>query len=357
MKRNIKFIGMMAAVAVVAVAAFFLYRVNAAKDSKKKDTILNIPDIVCWGDSLTVGVGSIGTNYPNTLQTLLMVQLAEYVMESGITGEDNFMLMEEIEQLQVVNMGWSGESAVSIAARAGGVPLVLQHDVYFGRLDKKKEIFFTAADGKTVDPWHGDDAIPVTVDGIYGNLSFDMNKYRYYFKRKDAGNEQLIPAGALIVPQKLEEYEDDFTIVFIGQNGGYSDFEDLITLQKSIIPDEIYNEGRYLILGLTSGTEEERRELELAMEEEYGRNYVNLREFLTGDRILEFVPELSEEDRESLAKGEVPQCLRAEGDMVHLNEHGYEMIGNAVFERMMELGFYDEVKDRIVNFYSNGGMS
>lgn len=350
MKQKKKMIGILAAFTVAAVAAIFLFMECRTKKTSKENGVLQVPDIVCWGDSLTVGVGSIGTNYPETLSNLLTVQLSNYVTESGIAETEKNMLMKEISQLQVTNKGWSGEGATAIAARAGGIYPSLQYDVSFGMFDMKKEIYIAEEDGKKVEPWHGDEAIPVTMGGIAGELTFNLSKFKYYFTRKSIGSKQVIPAGSSIVPLGLEEYEDDITIVFIGQNGGYSDYEDLISLQKSIIPKKIYDEGKYLILGLTSGTKEERQELEQVMEEEYGRNYINLREFLTGDRILEFVPELTEEDRESLVKGEVPQCLRAEEDMVHLNEHGYEMIGNAVFERIMELGFYDEVKDTIVNY-------
>lgn len=138
--------------------------------------------------------------------------------------------------------------------------------------------------------------------------------------------------------------------MFIGQNGGYLDTEDLINQQKSIIPEKVYAEGRYLILGITSGTKEERQELEAAMEAEYGDNYINLREFLSGDSVADFVTALSETDKDAMKVGKVPPCLLAPGDTVHLNEHGYEMIGYAVFDRMMELGFFEETQAKIDTF-------
>lgn len=225
-------------------------------------------------------------------------------------------------------------------------------DINFNYFERKKEISFTADDGRIVEPWHSDnlEPVPVMINGITGTLYFNSEKYQYYFKRNNFGKQEYVPQNSRIMPLGLEEYEDFITVLFIGQNGGYLDYSDLILQQKSMIPEQIYKDGRYLVLGLTSGTEEERHELESVMEAEYGRNYINLREILSGDKVFEIIPELSREDISSMSIGEVPQCLRAPDDLVHLNEYGYEMAADAVFDRMMELGFFEDVKEKLFNY-------
>lgn len=338
-------IGLMAT-AIVATVTFYVFSVL----NKDEEKYLDLPNIVCWGDSLTVGVGSTGTNYPDNLYERLTGYLKKYVEEAGITGDNKKILLSEIKKLQIINEGWSGETTLAIGARAGGIELLTTSDMQFASWEKEKEILFCAYDQRVAEPWHGDDAISVMVGETEGILRFNSDDFRYYFTRKDAGSELLIPAGTTISPLGLERYDDDITIIFMGQNGGYLDAQDLINQQKSMIPEEIYEKGHYLILGITSGTREERQELEGAMEAEYGDNYINLREYMSGESVADFVTELSAEDREQMAIGQVPACLLAEGDTIHFNEHGYEMIGYAVFVRMLELGFFEEIEAKINAF-------
>jgi hypothetical protein len=183
----------------------------------------------------------------------------------------------------------------------------------------------------------------VSVGDVSGRLIFDEKKYSYYFIRDNFIGSQYIPKGTEITVEKNSLYENAVTIVFIGQNGGYETIDDLIYQQKAIIPQDIYDSGLYIILGLTSGTALERAPLEEAMEKEYGRNYINLREIMSGERVLEFVSELSDEDVLEMQEGVVPQCLRAENDMVHLNRAGYSMIARMIFERMLELDIYGQL--------------
>lgn len=355
MKKIIRMMIIMAVLTAVAVVAIFLLKRQSldgglnAEDTKRMFETL---DVVCWGDSLTEGIGGNGTNYPKVLEKNIREYVEKLILESGQSSENQKLLFAEAEKVKVYNEGISGESSLSIAARAGGVLLKTTEELHFGWLDKKKEISFLTEDGRVAEPWHSDELGPadVTVNGIDGKLRFNNKEYRYYFQRDGWGMKENIPSGTTIMVLGPERYQDAFTVIFMGQNGGYTDFADLIAQQKSMIPQNILEERRFLILGLTSGTREERKQLEDAMEEAFGENYVNLREALSGERVAEYVTELSQEDYQSMEKGEVPQALRAPQDMVHLNEHGYEMIGDIVFERMQKMGVFDTIRAEIQNF-------
>lgn len=43
-----------------------------------------------------------------------------------------------------------------------------------------------------------------------------------------------------------------------------------------------------------------------------------------------------------MSKGMTPQSLLS--DSVHFTEEGYKLIGNLIYERMDELGYFDEIK-------------
>ena len=75
-------------------------KVNAAIDEY-------LPGIVCWGDSLTAGVGGNGVTYPDVLSNLI---------KTNITGQYGGGKLRDVE---VINCGVGGESSVTIAGRSG----------------------------------------------------------------------------------------------------------------------------------------------------------------------------------------------------------------------------------------------
>jgi hypothetical protein len=325
MKKKVKQIITLAAFTAMAVAAIF-YTINHNQNTNDKTS--SVRPIVCFGDSLTEGVGADGTDYPSLLKDMIC-SYADKDIADGI---------------KVYNEGNSGESSISIAARSSGVKMLTAEAMSFSAFSAKAQVVLEAEDGRLIEPWHDAKySTKVSVGDVSGRLIFDEKKYSYYFIRDNFIGSQYIPKGTEITVEKNSLYENAVTIVFIGQNGGYETIDDLIYQQKAIIPQDIYDSGLYIILGLTSGTALERAPLEEAMEKEYGRNYINLREIMSGERVLEFVSELSDEDVLEMQEGVVPQCLRAENDMVHLNRAGYSMIARMIFERMLELDIYGQL--------------
>lgn len=91
-----------------------------------------------------------------------------------------------------------------------------------------------------------------------------------------------------------------------------------------------------MILGLTTGTAAERKELEEKMEAQWGERYINLREILSSSRVYSFQVTVLDFDKKQMQEGRVPSCLR--NDDVHLNGAGYRAVAEVIYERLKKLG-------------------
>ena len=287
----------------------------------------DLPGIVVWGDSLTAGSGGKGVNYPLVLQNLIHQQV--------------------YPNIPVENMGVPGETSRTIVGRAGSIPYVV-NNFRIPKNTSKVEIHLTSSAGGPVAPLRrGEKGLnPVKIDGVQGIISIDQEttkskNFTYYFERLKSGKAVSVNKGTLVEPALVNEFKNYLPIIFIGQNGGYQDNQQLVDQIKSIVNMEKYNE-RYLVLGLTTGTAESRSDLEKLMETEFGTKYVNLREEISskGMEIAGVTP--NKEDVLAMKMGSVPPSLLS--DKVHFNAKGYEVIGEIVFERMQELGYFDSVQ-------------
>lgn len=308
-----------------------------------------LPGIVCWGDSLTAGYGGEGVSYPSTLSKL--------VNENIIDVLDISYLLEAPE---VVNLGVNAESSITIAGRAGGIPYVTAEDIVIPSQVLPVELPFLSEDGKEVLPngvgYSGLDNI--TISGISGNIGMESDaesgKRKYYFTRIEAGEEVKVPKGTEIQTYGSTHFLDFFPVIFIGINDG---IKELIKSQKAIINHYQKNKENYIIIGIPNGTAEERADLEAAMIDEYGDKYINLREYMSlsgiddANKQLDAGIKITEHDKEMMAEGKVPASLLIE-DEFHFNAYGYELIGELVYNRMNQLGYFDKVRteiDEIIN--------
>lgn len=115
----------------------------------------------------------------------------------------------------------------------------------------------------------------------------------------------------------------------------------------------------YLIIGSTSGSADERKELESRMLEEYGGRYINLREYLITDGLDYAVDKrlvsVTDSDKAQIEQGIVPDCLRT--DSVHFTKTGYKLVEMAVYDRIWELGYFDSVEGIVKEFRKKWGLA
>jgi len=279
--------------------------------------------IVCWGDSLTVGHGGDGVTYPDTLHNLLL--------KDGL-------------DIPVVNMGASGEDTSSIAGRSGAIPFLTTNDIYIPEDPTPIEVHLVSSNGMRVFPSIFTDVgiNECFIGGVGGTLTKWVqasNDADYTFVRTERGDAVSVPAGSEVVTEASLNYRNYISIVFMGTNGGFKDYNDLIEQQNAIINSRDKDTDRFLIIGITEKTAAEYAEYDAVMKEYYGNKFLDLRDYLVNHALDDAGITPTEADLECIAVGMVPESIRI--DEVHLNAKGYELMGIQVYNRLMELGYFN----------------
>ena len=298
----------------------------------EKPTVLT--GIVCWGDSLTAGGG-----WTSTLQKL-----------SG---------------LPVYNGGTGGENARTIAARQGA-DVMLVNDITIPAACepvtiavRKTDSGILTEEGYKVTPLlqGGAHVNPVKIGEVEGTLRWTGTNYAdtngiWTFTRSVAGEAVTIkrPTAIRTAFDRLHNQASEVMILFIGQNGGYTDLADLIRMHQQMISH--FKGKEYLVLGLSSGTESQRAEYEKQMKQAFGRRFVSLREYLAhpvydtdGKTVISCYGlddaglDPTDADIERIKLGQVPQTLLA--DSVHYTAATKTVIGTMLYKKMVELGILE----------------
>lgn len=292
-----------------------------------------IPGIVCWGDSLTFGSGGDGVSYP-------------FVLEERL-HKDRFYI-------DVVNMGIGGENTVTIAARAGAIPFRLM-EFTIPAETVPVEIFYLEDEGKPIRPFEqGNSGInPCIINGVKGSMSGEKTEegiMHYFFTRSEQGEAVHVEEGTEVETWAASRFPDYIYVVFMGENHGWNDIQDLIEQQQAILSMQKKYAGNYIVVGLPTGTREERQELEAALYETYGDKFLNIREYLSTQGIYDAGIKPSDEDLARMEEGLIPTSLL--DDHIHFNADGYRLIGNFMYERMKKLGYFDELNDIVTEYGS-----
>lgn len=294
-----------------------------------------IPGIVCYGDSLTYGSGGEGVSYPSVLE--------ECLRKNRI-------------YIPVVNMGIGGENTVTIAGRAGAIPFrVAEFEIPTEAIPT--EITFLEEKGKSIRPlYQGDTGInPCFIEGVKGCITGEKDEQGamvYFFTRSEGGEATKVPEGSEVETWASTQFQDYIYVVFMGENHGWNDdINELIRQQQEILSMQEKHKGKYIVVGLPTGTAEERTELEAALSETYGDKFFNIREYMSTEALEDAGIKPTDEDVARMAEGMVPTSLLV--DHIHFNAKGYRLLGEQVYERMQELGYFDELEDVVEEYGSS----
>ncbi|MCR4695294.1 MAG: hypothetical protein K5773_08255 [Pseudobutyrivibrio sp.] len=283
---------------------------------------------VCWGDSLTEGrQGGFDVAYPEVIQS---------------TAASNGY------NIEVVNEGAPGENTKDIMARTGAMDLIVTANMVIPMNQSEVTVPMAYGDGTVATIRHTDYSTDnyfvadANICGVDGMISYEPYIEEgadmvYYFKRFEEGPEVQVPVGTEVTLSTENMYKDYIPILFIGTNRGFDSPEELIKQQEAIINQ--YNDSdKFIICGLTSGPPEEHAADNKAMAEHWGSHFVDLRDYLSNpDNLLKYVPELSDIDRQDLSDGWMPACIMV--DSTHFNDVGYTMIGECIYDRLIQLGY------------------
>lgn len=192
------------------------------------------------------------------------------------------------------------------------------------------ESHFTSANGREVMPFNlGHCGLEeIMISDVSGDLSMEVDEAKkernYYFTRREVGKCVEVPAGPEIVTYGATHYLDYLPVIYIGTNGGYKDSQDLIEQQRAIINHYEGSNDYFIIIGIHIETAEERKELETAMEKEYGDNYINLREYMCtlaiddANELLNADISITDHDKEMIDEEKTPASLMSR-DELHFN--------------------------------------
>lgn len=287
--------------------------------------------ITCWGDSLTAGGG-----WTTTLAAL-----------SGAT---------------VHNGGTGGENVRTIAARQGADVMTVNNIIIPAECEpvtiavRAEDTGITTEWGYKVTPLlqGGAHVNPVDIGGVLGTLRWTGSNYAdqagmWTFTRSEAGEKVSItrPTAIRTAFDRERNGKSEIMVIFIGQNGGYTDIDDLIRTHRLMI--DHFKGKEYVILGLSSGTQEQRKDYEDAMEEAFGRRFISLRAYLAhpiydtdGETVISCYGlddaglDPTDADIERIKLGQVPQTLLS--DSVHYTAETKTVIGTMLYRKMVELG-------------------
>ena len=336
-----------------------------------------LPGIVCWGDVLTEGSAG-GVSYPDTLQELIDAAIVDRYDLKNTLQEKEKEGLGRVEdwtvytvEIPVVNMGSGHESSATVVGRNGAIPYVVDEEFTIPATQDPVPITFRSSSADPTDYRSQYNSVtpltrgnagvnPVTINGITGTLSLDLEAYSrkhydYTFTRETPGVETVIPEGTIIETAASDMYRDYIPVIYIGTyDHQYSTVDELIAYQKSIIDHQIRNKDRYIILGLyymenrwDHGKTQDLDKYETAMLKEYGDHFINVRKYFLSDGLRDANLTETKYDTSDIKGGMVPTSLRSSAEPSELTAEGYKLLGKLVYDRMDKLGYFKEVKDEL----------
>jgi hypothetical protein len=201
---------------------------------------------------------------------------------------------------------------------------------------------------------------PCKIGDVEGTLTWTGSSYAdttgtWTFTRSSVGNAIVIDRPTAIRTEfDRNKNAPHLMVIFIGQNGGYTDNDDLINQHRLMI--EHAHAKNVIVLGLSSGTAAQRQTYEEAMKKEFGRYFISLREYLAhpiysdgeivscyglADQNLEPDPSYSYNEKTTLqeiSEGTVPHQILM--DSVHYTNDTKNVIGNMLYKKCCELGIF-----------------
>lgn len=273
--------------------------------------------ILCYGDSLTYGWGKTegSKSYPG-------------VLASCLNGQG----------FKVENMGVGGETAMAIGIRQGGMPMYVKPFTVPAGTDAVAIELFSPSnyvfEKSLVHQWNV--ALnPVTIGGISGSIYYDSKNTTYIFIRSSSGMEAVFTR-----PEKVVTFGSSLTgkclCIWIGTNDIAPGVENIII---NVAENMIRHNGNdaYIIIGLTASNDIV-PDANHALANHFGNHFIDIRSYLLSYGLADAQITPTEQDIKDIDNGAVPASLRI--DAVHFNDAGYAIIGNQVYRKGIELGYW-----------------
>lgn len=249
-----------------------------------------------------------------------------------------------------------GEQSNTIAARQGGLALMARTPFTIPA-SSSEAVYVPVTDneGNAVNLRNSLTYLnivnPCYINGIKGVLSYEtIGASPYKFTRSESGEAVTVSRDCQIVTDQMR-HTGHILIVWIGTNGGYSQSASELVKQIRFMVD--YNRSdRYLILGVHRDSQytASAADVNTALYAAFGRHFINYHEYIThpvydGNNNVTSCWGLEDnrltataQDLSDLGNAKIPDSLRV--DATHFNQYGYTVIGNLIYGRGRDLGYW-----------------
>ncbi len=292
---------------------------NQPSNDKTLINLENAGVILCFGDSITEGMQvDKANNYPSILQKNLG------------------------EQIKVINGGVSGEDSNTIMSRANAIEFTTAKDIIFSAGQSEVELdarFFMTADGGEIRYRYGKtgnelSSKNVIIDGKAYTLT-GKGEDKYSISRQDSSAALTIKKGAKAKFDYGSVYDKVYcTIVLMGANDSNLTADQLIERYKKIAATS----ERFIALIPHYGADNTEK-----FEAAFGNATVNLREYCKEEVWSAYNLEKTSKDDYYISGGNLSAkfVLGGKKGDCHLSELGYKILGDLVYKKGVELGYWN----------------
>lgn len=301
---------------------------SSQASSVYKDPIpANAPRIICWGDSITYGMGmQKGCKYPDVLQKLLG------------------------NKYRVLNAGGSGEKSHTIAARQGAYTVTLDRDLVFKAgygsvyLDGVNGPNLVIDDGSVLDINEDGESFrndlpckKVYIKGKEYEITYSGGKLEIL--RDDYNKKLVIKKGTKVEFDSARKQQGSYCEIFyVGANDGNPDVDVLVNRYKAMAKRQ--GSDRYIVIIPQWAPSK----YTAALKEEFGDKAFDIRvEMCTTDPEKNFGLYVSAEDKNRMENGQIPLMYmynNSASDTLHFSETGYEVMAKLLYAHGKKLGYW-----------------
>ena len=182
--------------------------------------------------------------------------------------------------------------------------------------------------------------IPGSITTAYDELSKELH---WYFTRAKAGKQETIISRPVFIKTDAMKYGGSILVLWLGTNDSYHQ-EDAEALANRLIRTldcmiDYNHSDQYIIMGLTSKSFCDKIEdVNLILAGKYGYHFMDIRDYLLKYGLADAGIIPTDQDVVNLQDGEIPESLRT--DSVHFNDAGYTVIGDLLYQKGMDLGYW-----------------
>lgn len=364
----------------------------------KNDYYKNGRGIACWGDSMTEGMGSDeGYILTDVGRVDISYYTSPYTIEKltgyrtynlGVSGEksdeisrragglgmytDRDLYITKYEYIDVVLVDKNGEPIHMYDYSGYGIEYNEYPDTvyidgilcqienrYEDKVSKQQQDIEDAEENS--ENWLdilqdlGEELIP----GDYENL----NPEDYVVGIRICDNidenqpdELYVAQGNQVIPKAAEDHRNDILIIEMGSNGGWDNYDELIAQYQSIIDytgcedyiivgdtddpgSSLADEGVINMDNSEGGTGKNYTDWEVALRDAFGEHFFNTRVYMLEYGLSNCGLKASALDRLYAAFGCISGKLRS--DWTHFNAYGYYAKGLGLYQKGVELGYWE----------------